>query len=336
MRVSETYEVIDTHTEGEPTRILLWTLPIENAEDPLKAREYFQARYDYLRTAILHEPRGHSDQFGAVVIPSPEKDVDYTLFFTTASGYLDMCGHATIGVSTALVTLGRIIPSEPVTEIRYRTPAGYVTAKVNVEDGEVRSVTVVDVTSLFIGGSEVYVDEPINRKIHVNVSYGGNFYAIVDAEEIGLEVVPADISHLREAGKAISKAVYEQARPRHPTNHNLRQYPLTMITGKPVLKPENYRNVVIFGDGSFDRSPCGTGTASRAAFLHSMGKLGEGESFVHESINNTSFRCKIVATEEIGGEKAIVPEITGSAWITQISHVIIDPDDPLRNGFLVK
>ena len=336
MKIAETFEVIDTHTEGEPTRILMWNKPVDGSGNALTAREYFRENYDYLRTAILHEPRGHSDQFGAVVMPAAGSTADFILFFTTTAGYLDMCGNATIGVSTALVELGIFKPVEPFTHITYDTPAGIVDVKVKVSDGKAESVTVVDVTSFYLGEKEVKVGSPLNRKIRVDLSFGGNFYAIVDSSEIDTEVLPKNIETLRNAGKAISKAVYEQARPEHPLNSNLNSYPLTMLTGKPRRKNSDYRNVVIFSDGSFDRSPCGTGTASRAALLYSNETLKVGDSFTHESINDTTFKCRIVGTEQTGPYESIIPEITGRAWITQVSRIVIDPTDPMKNGFLVR
>ena len=335
MRSELVLDVIDTHTEGEPTRILFWNSVPRNLKSASLMKEYFVKNFDYIRKIMLLEPRGHRDQFGAIVMPPVSQDADYTVLYITTDGYIDMCGHATIGLSTALVSMGTIKAEEPVTKIIYDTVAGKVEARVNVKNGEPLSVSVIDVESFYLGEKRIKVGEPVNAEVKVNLSYGGNFYAIVDGNEIGLDVDAGNIEKLLAAGMAIRASTFEQFRPFHPENDKSNTYPLAMITGTPKINHSNYRSVVIFSGGSFDRSPCGTGTASRGAYLYSKGLLKEGESFVHESINNTTFSCRIVSARKVGDRMVVVPEITGRAWITQISRIFVDPSDPLKHGFLV-
>ncbi|HKJ96401.1 MAG TPA: proline racemase family protein [Thermoplasmataceae archaeon] len=335
MRKRERVGVIDTHTEGEPTRILIRDKLPEGCSNAVEAREHFRMNEDYIRTAILQEPRGHMDQFGSVVYPSNDDETDFTLFFTTTTGYLDMCAHATIGTTTALVFKGLIEADESVRKVRYDTPAGKVEVEVSIVDGDAESVTLRNVPSFSMGKKKVYVDAPVGGNICVDLAFGGNFYAIVDSSELDLEVEESSIEPLRKAGSAISKAVHEQINPKHPENPDISPVPLTMITGKPLLSNDHYRNIVVFPSGSFDRSPCGTGTSARSAVLFRDGALGMGESFVHESITNTTFKCRIVGKTKVGKYGSVIPEVTGRAWVTQLSEIVIDESDPLKHGFLI-
>lgn len=335
MRDRKKFRILDTHTEGEPTRILIRDSLPQGASNAVEAREVFKRNYSDLKDSILLEPRGHRDQFGSVVYPSPGNDTDFTIFFTTTSGYLDMCAHATIGTSTALVYKGLVDIEEPDTAIRYDTPAGKVRAMVHVREGEAESVSIRNVPSFYMGRKKVRVPDPVNDEISVDLTFGGNFYAIVRSEDLSLDVDSGFIDQLRAAGKAISLAVHEQVKPRHPEMEGISPLPLTMITGKPKIADENYRNIVVFPNGSFDRSPCGTGTSARSALLYSTGELSIGDSFTHESITDTTFKCKITGETKVGPYKAVLPEITGRAWVTQESEIIIDPTDPLRHGFLI-
>jgi proline racemase len=323
-----TIDVIDTHTEGEPTRIMFWNSIPKNLKDALSVRNYFIDHYDYIRKTLLLEPRGHRDQFGAILLPPVNPESDYTVIYATTDSYLDMCGHATIGVSTALVALG-YVPFEGNTKIlTYDTVAGTVKAKVKIENGEPVSVSIIDVKSYFV--KQISID--INGKqIKVNLSYGGNFYAIVNSRDLEVDVEPKNIDTLLARGKVIREEAYKTLKELYPENKkNL--YPLAMITDSK----HDYRAVVTFSENSFDRSPCGTGTAARAAFLVHEGKLPLDGQYVNESIIGTKFTCRIISSEKINDNMIIVPEITGSAWITQLCKIIVNPSDPLKHGFLVR
>ncbi|ACS89698.1 MULTISPECIES: proline racemase family protein [Thermococcus] len=331
MFVKNTFYVVDTHTEGEPTRILLSGLPVEG-NDIIEKREYFKKHYDWIRTALLWEPRGHGDQFGAVLVPSDT--ADFGVIYMDTAGYLDMCGHATMGVATALIELGIVEAKEPYTIVKLETPAGPVEAKAKVEDGVVKEVTVVDVPSFHVG--EFEINYPNIENITIDVAFGGNFYVIADARQMGLRVRKEYIKELIPAALKLIKVANEQIKVQHPRKGVQNRINLAMLTDEPEREDSDGKNVVIWGEGSVDRSPCGTGSASRVATLYSKGILKEGDTFVHESILGTQFKIRIVGTTKIGDYTAIVPEITGSAYITKISQDIITKNDPLWKGFLLR
>ncbi|KQB33649.1 MULTISPECIES: proline racemase family protein [Acidiplasma] len=323
-----TLDVIDTHTEGEPTRIIFWNDIPKNLPDALSVRNYFIKHYDYIRTTLLQEPRGHKDQFGAVLLPPVNPGSSYTVIYPTTHSYLDMCGHATIGVSTALVALGYVQYEGNEKIITYDTVAGTVKAKVKIEDGEPVSVSIVDVKSYFVKKIDINIDGKI---IPVNISYGGNFYAIVESDSIGIDVNTANIGKLMEYGNIIRKKSEQTIMNMYPEGKKNLE-PLAMITDSK----HDYRAFVTFGGNSFDRSPCGTGTAARAALLVHDGKLDINGKYTNESIIGSRFTCKIISYEKVNGNIIIVPEITGRAWITQLCKIIVNPKDPLKHGFLVQ
>ncbi|MCD6189186.1 MAG: proline racemase family protein [Thermococcus sp.] len=325
------FYVVDTHTEGEPTRILLSGPPVEG-DDIIEKREYFKKHYDWIRTGLLWEPRGHGDQFGAVLVPSDT--ADFGVIYMDTAGYLDMCGHATMGIATALIELGIVEAKEPYTIVKLETPAGLVEAKARVENGIVKEVTVVDVPSFHVG--EFDINYPGIGKIRVDVAFGGNFYVIADARQMGLKVRKEYTQKLIPAALKLIQAANEQIKVQHPRKGVQNRINLAMLTDEPERENSDGKNVVIWGEGSVDRSPCGTGSASRVATLYSKGILKVGDIFVHESIIGTQFKIRIVGTTKIGKYTAIIPEITGSAYITKISQDIITKNDPLWKGFLLR
>jgi proline racemase len=323
--------VVATHTEGEPTKIVLSGFPRLEGRGLREKREFLRRHYDWLRTALLFEPRGHRDQFGALVLPSEERGVDYQLIFMDGEGYLDMCGHATMGVTAALIELGLIQPVEPTTRVSYETASGVVEARARVEDGVVAEVSVIDVPSFYIGR---YVVGLRGELIPVDVAYGGNYYAIVEAKGLKTRVRLENLEELLKRGIALRDAASRQVRVSHPLGGGVQEMvKLAMIVDEPELPQSDGKNVVVFGRGQFDRSPCATGTAARLATMHSMGLIGLDEPFIHESIINTTFKARIIETTRVGDYEAIIPEITGRAFITQFIKVVINPDDPLRHGF---
>ncbi|WP_393971546.1 proline racemase family protein [Oxyplasma meridianum] len=325
---SKAFDVIDTHTEGEPTRIMFWNEPIGKYKNALELRENFKREHDNVRKLLMLEPRGHIDQFGAIIFPPISEENDYTLLYITNDGYLDMCGHATIGVSTVLASLGYVKVSEPETVIRYDTVSGNVEAHVHINNNNVESVSIIDVNSYYVGNGNIDIE---GKRIRVDIAYGGNYYAIVNSKDIKIPVETENIENLISTGNEIRKQTYHIIKDMVPDNgENL--YPLAMITDDK----KEYRAVVIFSNKSFDRSPCGTGTAARAALLHEKGILKEGDSYVHRSIIGSQFQCKIISVKREGNKNLIIPEITGSAWITQFTKIVVSPDDPFQSGFMPK
>jgi len=325
--------IVDTHTEGEPTRIILSGLPKLKGKTILKKKEFMQKNFDHLRTAILLEPRGHDDQYGAIILQTNKKNIDYELIFMDNFGYKDMCGHGIIGVTTALIELGMVEPIDPYTEITFETVAGIVKAKANIKNGSINEVSLLNLPSYYVGTFEIEIDQ--GKIIPVDVAYGGNFYVIADAKNLDTRVRLKNIDKLIKKGIILRDKATEQIEVQHPDAPNISQnIELAMITDDPELPSSDGKNIVVFGNGQFDRSPYGTGTAARLSILYKKGLLNINEPFIHESIINTLFSAKILKTVKVGPYDAVIPEITGRAFITQMTKVIINPNDPLKYGLI--
>jgi len=323
--------VVDTHTAGEPSRIILSGLPKIKGKTIFEKRKYFQRNFDHLRKSVVLEPRGHDNQFGVLVLNTEMDNADYALVFMDNMGYMDMCGHGTIGVTTALIEMGVLEPVEPYTKAAYETVAGLVTVTAKVEDGAVEYVSMVNVPSFYVGAFVVDIGD---KKIPVDVAYGGNFYVIAEAKDLNTRVRRERVEELLKNGIKLRDESARQIDVKHPDRPDVPQtISHSMITDDPELPNSSGKDVVLFGKGQFDRSPCGTGTSSRISVLYSKGLLKINEDFIHESIINTQFKARILETTKIGPYEAIIPEVTGRAFITQISQLIINPDDPLKNGF---
>lgn len=334
MRSTNTFFVVDTHTEGEPTRIILSGFPRLKGNTIIDKRGFLCSKLDYLRTSVLLEPRGHDNQFGALVLPTRKHGADYALIFMDNRGFLDMCGHGTMGVTTALIELGMVEPKEPHTYVTFETVAGLVKAEARVVNGGVEEVSFVNVPSFYVGTFELELEK--GNTIPIDIAYGGNFYVIAEARDLGIRVRKGCIRELIGKGIVLRDKAAEQIEVHHPGAPEVPgKVDLAMITDEPELQGSDGKNIVVFGNGQFDRSPCGTGTSARVATLNSKGLLEVGENYIHESIIKTRFRAKILETTKIGDLDAVVPKIMGRAFITQISHTMIHPEDPLKNGFSI-
>jgi len=322
---------VDTHTAGEPTRIVLSGLPKIKGKTVFEKRKYFQKNFDHLRKSIVLEPRGHDNQFGALVLNTEIDNADYALVYMDNMGYMDMCGHGTIGVTTALIETGIVRPVEPYTKVAYETVAGLVKVKAKVEDGTVEYVSMVNVPSFYVGAFVVDIGD---KKVPVDVAYGGNFYVIAEAKDFNTRVRKELVEELIKKGIKLRDEAAIQINVKHPDKPDVPQkISHSMLTDEPELPNSNGKDTVLFGKGQFDRSPCGTGTSARISSLYSKGLLKLNEDFIHESIINTQFKARILKTTKVGSYDAIIPEITGRAFITQISQLILNPDDPFKNGF---
>ncbi|HQZ39135.1 MAG TPA: proline racemase family protein [Vicinamibacterales bacterium] len=325
---------IDAHAAGEPLRLVVDGLPAPEGRSMLEKRTWAIKRLDHLRRAIMLEPRGHADMYGALLTEPVTEDGHAGVLFMHNEGWSTMCGHGIVAVSTIALERGLIDPGED--EIRYDTPAGRVVAHADVVEGRqgrrVRSVRFVNVPSfVFEAGLPIVVG---GRTIPVDVAFGGAFYAIVDAEAAGVPVLPARLPELRVLGMTIAREVERLRRVRHPLDEELTGIYGTIFTGPPQ-GDAHLRNVTVFADAEVDRSPCGTGTAAVMAVLSEMGVLIEDAPFVHESIVGTTFTGRVVGRARVGEREAIVPSIEGSAWITGEHAFVIDGDDPLKAGFRI-
>jgi proline racemase len=334
MRSRLVVHAVDTHTEGMPTRVITGGVGVLPGATMAERRLLFMRDRDDLRTLLMYEPRGHAAMSGAILQPPTRPDADYGVLFIEVSGCLPMCGHGTIGVATALVETGAVPVVEPVTTVRLDTPAGLVVASVEVIDGRARQVTIRNVES-FVLSSGVTVDAGAAiGDVTFDMAFGGNFYAIMPADALGLEVAPAVVPELIRRGLVVMDAINKQAPPAHPTDPAINECRHVLLTAPPH-DGADARNAVVIHPGWVDRSPCGTGTSARMAQLYARGELELNQPFVNESVLGTRFTGRLVATSSVGNLPAVVPTVTGRAWVTGIAQYFLDPDDPFPAGFLL-
>lgn len=322
METSHAFSTVETHTAGEPTRIITDGIEFSSGEKTTaEYREEFETEYDWVRRLLIKEPRGHDDMFGAVPVPTSHPDADIGLFFLTNDGYLDMCGHATIGTVTAFLELGRL----PIQEtIAVETPAGLIETRPTLDGRSVEEVEFRNVDSFVQESCQISLRS--GPTVDVDIVYGGNYLAMVDADELGVSISKGNTHRLIELGREVRLAVNERVRIEHP------------FTGEPatVDLTEFYehgegvdRNVTVFADGSIDRSPCGTGTSAKMALLHARGELDVGESYRHRSVIDTEFEGSLASVRTREGRTVVTPLIRGSAYIIAKNQFLLNPDDPI-------
>jgi len=333
---------IDAHTAGEPLRLVVEGLPAPEGATMLARREWARKHLDHLRRAIMLEPRGHADMYGALLTEPVTPGAHAGVLFMHNDGWSTMCGHGVIAVATIAVERGLMWDAAtaggPVLEMVLDVPAGPVPARATFEtvDGRAR------VTEVAFENPPSFVLAPGvpmslgSRVFTVDVSFGGAFYAIVDAEAVGLSIDVARLPELRRTGMAIAREAEKLVKVVHPLEPGLTGVYGTIFTAPPQAAGAHLRNVTIFADAEVDRSPCGSGTAAVMAVLDEMGVLSSGDgTFVHESLIGTLFRGRVARRLRVGDFAAIVPEIAGSAWITGEHVFLVDADDPLRAGFRI-
>jgi proline racemase len=331
VRASRVFSAVDSHTEGMPTRVITGGVGPIPGDSMLERKLHFERHMDGLRLMLMREPRGHGAMSGAILQPPLDEAADWGVLFIEVSGCLPMCGHGTIGVATVLVETGMVEVSEPETVVRLDTPAGLVEARVAVEGGRARSVALRNVPSFLLGRDRsVELD---GRPLSYDMAFGGNFYAILSADSAGLEVDPARADELVERGLEIMGAINTSDRPEHPSDPRISGCKHVIFTASGADGPHSQRSATSIHPGWLDRSPCGTGTSAKLAALHARGELGVGERFVNRSMIGTRFEGRIVGETEVDGLPAVVPEITGRAWITGMGQYLLDPDDPFPEGF---
>lgn len=328
-------EVVDAHTAGEPLRVILGGFPDLPRGSILDARGEAKALHDGLRRALMWEPRGHADMYGCIVVPPVSPEADFGVLFTHNEGFSTMCGHGIIGVATVAVELGLVEAQGDEARIGIDTPAGRVEARARLQDGRVPSVAFTNVPS-FAGVLDRKVDVSGVGSVRYDIAYGGAFYAFVNAADFGLELVPGEHRRLVEVGRAVKAAVVATGEPVHPEATDLGFLYGTIFVGPPHMEGHHSRNVCVFADGEVDRSPTGTGVSARLALHHARGELGDGEEIVVESILGTTFTGRALGTARVGPHDAVIPEVEGSARITGRGELLLDPDDPLVEGFLLR
>lgn len=334
MKSIRTVTTVETHTEGMPTRVVTSGIGEIPGSTMFDRRLYFMEHMDHIRHWLMYEPRGHSAMSGAILQKPTRSDADWGVVYIEVSGCLPMCGHGTIGVATALVEKKLVNVVEPVTTIRLDTPAGLVVVDVAVEDGRAKSVTLTNVPSFSYALDQV-VDVPGLGKITYDIAYGGNFYAIVPVDRVGLEFKVENGQKFLDYGLLISDAINEQNRPVHPENPDI-----AICHHIDFIAPGNqgnlhWRNAMAIYPGWFDRSPCGTGTSARLAQMVARGEFTEGDVLINESWIGSHFEGRIKERTKIGKYDAIIPIITGRAWVMGEATWMLDENDPFPNGFIV-
>jgi proline racemase len=329
------FRTIDAHTAGEPLRLIVDGWPAAKGRTILEKRAWAREHQDHLRRMLMFEPRGHLDMYGALLTEPERPDSDAGVLFMHNAGFSTMCGHGIIAVVTIAFERGLLSKAGDGRALVLDAPAGQIRARAEVTNrGDVTvvsSVSFVNVPSFVLAsGIGVRVGQ---RTVPVDVAFGGAFYAIVDAEAAGVPIVPERLTELRQIGMAIKHGVEAQLTVVHPTEPGLRGIYGTIFTGPPTVPGADLRNVTIFAEAEVDRSPCGTGTCAVLAVLDAMGIVQPEQPFVHESIIGSTFTARVVARTTVGELPAIVPELTGSAFITGEHTFIVNDDDPLAGGF---
>jgi proline racemase len=325
---------VDSHTMGEPTRVVVGGVPPVPGKTMEEKRTALGSRFDHLRRALMHEPRGHRDMFGAILFEPADPEADLGVVFMDGGGYLTMCGHGVIGAVTVALETGIIDGIEPVTEVRLDTPAGPVTVSADITHGKVGEIRFRNVPA-FLYREGFRLEIPGAGEATVDISFGGNFFALVNAEDLGLSLSPGNVRRILDLGLMLREQINSHLNVIHPLERHIDSVQLVEFCGPATVPEAHARNVVVFGRGQVDRSPCGTGTCARMAAMWAKGELGLNVPFIHESIIGTTFRGRLVDTTRVGDFDAVIPEISGRAYITGFQQFVIDPRDPLRDGFLV-
>jgi len=328
-------KTIDAHAEGEPLRVITDGFPDLKGESILVRRRYAIEKLDSLRTALMWEPRGHADMYGCIITRPVTPDADMGILFLHNEGYSTMCGHGIIGVATVVLESGMLPAAEPETTVKIDTPAGLVSAHARVSHGRVKSVYFENVPSFVLALDET-VSVPGLGEVRYDLAFGGAFYAYVEAKDVGLDCTPDQYRELIERGMAIKRAIMASRPILHPFEEDLSFLYGTIFIAPPLSEGADSRNVCVFAEGEVDRSPTGTGVSGRLALMHARNEIGLNEKKVIESVIGSRFGGWISGTTTFGSYCAIIPQVEGSAYITGRHEFLIDPEDPLREGFILR
>jgi proline racemase len=348
MRSRRVIHTVESHTEGMPTRVVTGGVGVLPGDTMGDRRRWFLANADGLRRFLMNEPRGHSAMSGAILQPATRPDADVGVLYIEVSGCLPMCGHGTMGVATVLVETGMVEVVEPVTTIRLDTPAGLVVAEVQVADGAARAVTIRNVPSFSLELA-ASVEVPGFGAVGYDMAFGGNFSAIVPIERLGIPFARKCKQQMVQAALALMQAINDKRRPVHPDRPEITGCRHVQLVA-PGSNARLSRHAMVVHPGWIDRSPCGTGTSARMAQLHARGELPLQVDFLNESLIGTRFVGRLVAETRVGvegvpngdvggggtgprSEPAVVPTVTGRAWITGTAQYHLDPTDPFPEGF---
>ncbi|WP_019241736.1 MULTISPECIES: proline racemase family protein [Bacillus] len=333
MKATKVFTTIDTHTGGNPTRTVLSGIPKLPGKTMAENMLYMKENLDWIRKFLMFEPRGHDVMSGALMVEPCHPEADFGVIYIETGGYLPMCGHDTIGFCTAIVEAGLVELKEPITKLKLDTPAGLVDVEISIENGKAKHVSFCNIPAFFLKHVEVEIEEL--GLISCDIAYGGNFYGIIDAKTVHLELLPENASIIVETAVKIRDIINSNFEVVHP------QFPfingLTHIEfySEPTDPSATVKNTVIVPPGGIDRSPCGTGTSAKLATLYSYNQIEIDEVFVHESIVGSLFNGKIITTTSVADVQAVITQISGSAWITGMHQLFYQPEDHIGAGFLL-
>jgi proline racemase len=333
MRAQRVFTTIDTHTGGNPTRTLISGLPKLVGGTMSKKMLHMKKEYDWIRKLLMNEPRGHDVMSGALLTDPCHPEADIGVIYIETGGYLPMCGHDTIGVCTALIESGLIPIQEPVTSLKLDTPAGLVEVDISVENGKAKEVSFCNIPAFLLKNVSVDVDGI--GQVNADIAYGGNFYAIIEAKSVGLDLIPENASNIIEKAIDIRNAINEKTEIVHPQYQFIRGLTHVEFFTKPTHEEAHVKNTVVVPPGGIDRSPCGTGTSAKLAVLYANQEIAIGEEFVHESIVGSLFRGCVLEATDVEGVEAVVTKIAGSAWLMGMHRFFYHEADPLKEGFLL-
>ncbi len=326
---------LDAHTGGEPFRVITGGFPELPGATILEKRRYAKENCDHLRTALMFEPRGHADMYGCLLTPPVTTEADFGILFMHNEGFSSMCGHGIIAITKVVLETGMLPMHAPETTIKIDTPAGLVTAHARIAEGHVQSVYFHNVPS-FVVDLDQTVEVPGLGTVRYDLAFGGGFYAYVQAESVGLRCLPEEFRELIEKGRVIKRAV-ENSRPiPHPFEEDLSFLYGTIFIAPPLNEGVHSRNVCVFAEGEVDRSPTGTGVSGRLAIHHARGEVGLDGPIIIESILGSRFSGRVVETTTFGPHAAIIPEVEGMAHLVGRCEFWLDPDDLLRDGFMLR
>jgi proline racemase len=346
MKLDQVITAVDAHAGGEPGRVIIGGVSDVPGATMLEKRNHLAEHGDQLRRLMLCEPRGYPATCCNLLLPPTHPDADAGFVIMEQAEYPPMSGSNTICTATVLISEGLVPVSEPITELVLEAPAGLIRVRAEVRDGRVTSTTFENVPAF-----AVHLDRPVEvpsvGTVSVDVAWGGMFYALVEAEALGLRLTPDEGRDLVRLGEMVKAAAREQLPVAHPELPGVEGISIIELTGPPSVAGAHAKNTVVVSSGTLDwsrpasftgvldRSPCGTGTCARMAVLHARGELGIGQDFVHEGILGTTWTGRLLRDTTIGQYPAVVPELTGSAWITGRAEFVVDPEDPFPAGFTV-
>lgn len=331
MRANRVFSAVDSHTEGMATRVITSGFPKIAGDTMYERMVTLRSDFDDIRRLLMFEPRGHSAMSGTILQEPCHPDADIGVLFIEVSGCLPMCGHGSIGTATVAIELGLVEVTEPETIITMDTPAGLVKATVAVKSGRAMNVKLANVAS-YLHDRDAVIETKSFGAITMDMAFGGNFYGLVPASSVGLALVPSAHDEIVAAGLEIMVAYNEQMKPQHPESAEISGTKHILLTA-PGDSQVDGQGCVAISPGWVDRSPCGTGTSARMALLHAKGELELNTPFVHSSLLGTTFTGELIGTTTVGDYDAVLPTITGRAWITGIGQYLLDPSDPFPAGF---